>query len=372
MRKFTWTSEMQGQDLSPFGALQTESKKEFSHRGNVRTSSPAAFSLELSGAILFATAAFLLLLAAPRASYSASDSFYHVREVKPNVYVWVAEDVMDDEGDPQFSRAGNAGFIITPDGVVVIDTTNSPFNARALLYEIRQRTDLPVRYVINTGATPDVMLGNESFADFKPVILATPSAALAMRQYRNEFPVRIEGSWQLEASMRGIHPTPANQTFNKEMAIPLPGQPIKVISLGHNTAPGDAAVYLPQSKVLFLGDVYENEYVPRLGSADITHWLKTLKKIESWNVDVYVPGHGQPSGKAQVQDFGHFLEWLSGQVHAGMQKGMTLQQIQNDLVPFQNFHWHAPELETEAVASVYHLLKRQSKEVTSTAKAAIP
>lgn len=331
-----------------------------------------AFHLEFSALILFAAAAFFLLLAAPRASFSASDSFYHVREIKPNVYVWVAEDVMDNEGDPKYTLAGNAGFIITPDCVVVVDTTNSPFNGRALLYEIRQRTDLPVCYVINTGASPDVMLGNESFDFFKPVILATPQAAMAMRKYRDKFPDRIEDSWQFAASVRGIHPIPANKTFTGEMTLPLSGQPIKVIDLGHNKAPGDAAVYLPQSKVLFLGDVYENKYIPRLGTADISHWLKTLKKVESWNVDVYVPGHGHPSGKAQVQQFGNFLDWISTQVHSEMQKGKTLQQIQNDLVPFQNFHWRAPELESKAVASVYHLLKRQGKKVESTAKDAIP
>ncbi|MEJ2009348.1 MAG: MBL fold metallo-hydrolase [Acidobacteriota bacterium] len=312
-----------------------------------------------------------LLLAMSRAIFPAEDSFYHVREIKPNVFVWIGEDILTQEGDPKFNRAGNAGFIITPDGVVVVNTTNSPFNARSLLYEIRQHTDLPVRYVINTGASPDVMLGNESFVDFKPAILSTPQAALAMRNYRDKLPERIEDDWKFAASMRGIHPTPPTQTFSGgETTLPLSGQPIKLINFGDNTGPGDAAVFLPQSKVLFLGNIFENEYIPRIGAANIDNWIQTLRKVESWDVDLYIPGHGQPAGKARVLEFRHFLEWLSGQVRAGLEKGKSLEQLQNDLVPFRNIHWHAPELEPEAVAAVYRALARHSSQVSSPAKSA--
>ena len=360
---------MKRQDSAASRSAEKQLRVKSLSRGIARSASPVALSLKLSATILLALSAFFLLLM-PRAVLPAGDSFYHIREINPHVFVWIADDVLDQEGDPKFNRAGNAGFIITQDGVVVVNTTNSPFNARALLYEIRQHTDLPVRYVINTGATPDVMLGNESFTDFKPDILATPEATSAMMHYRDEFPARLEDDWRFEVSMRGVHPTPPNHTFINQTTVPLSGQPIKVINLGDNTAPGDAAVYLPQSKVLFLGNVFENEYIPRIGSANIDNWIKTLHKVESWDVDIYVPGHGQPAGKAQVLEFRHFLEWLSGQVRSGLQKGKTLEQLQNDLVPFPNIHWHAPELESEAVAAVYRSLTRHNNEASSSPKSA--
>jgi cyclase len=361
------------QDLAPSRAPQNRLRGGFGPFGFVRSAwfqDPASDKPVVAS--LFSIFALLFLLAAPRNAAAADGDFYHVREVKPNVFVWVAEDILDQEGDPQYNRAGNAGFIITRDGVVVVNTTNTPFNARALLYEIRQRTELPVRYVINTNASPDVMLGNEAFEDFKPVILSTPEAALAMRQYQEAFSSRIEGDWKIAASMRGIHPVPPTQTFDKETTLQLGGQQIKLISLGDNISPGDAAVYLPGSKVLFLGNVFENEYIPRIGSANIDHWIETLHQVESWDVDVYVPGHGQPSGKAGVQEFGQFLAWLSGQVRSGLQRSMTLPQIQNSLVPFQKVHWHAPELESEAVAAIYRLLVKQKNQISSSSESANP
>jgi len=303
---------------------------------------------------------------------AANDSFYHIKEIKPNVFVWVAEDVLNQEGDPDFDRAGNAGFIITQDGVVVVNTTNSPFNARALLYEIRKRTDQPVRYVIDTSASPDMMLGNEAFEDFKPVIISTRQAARAMADYKKAFPGRVGGDWKIAARMRGIHPLPANKVFDKELTLHVGGQDIRVIDLGDNASPGDAAVYLPGSKVLFLGNVFENEYIPRIGSANMDNWIATLRKVGSWDVDVFVPGHGQPAGKAQVQRFQGFLEWLYGRVRSGYQQGKSLSQIQGEMVPFQNLHWHAPELESEAVAGVYRALAKKSDQASSSAKTPSP
>ena len=321
---------------------------------------------------LFAVLGLLLVFAAPRPVFPANDSFYHIQEINPHVFVWVAEDILNQEGDPQFNRAGNAGFIITQDGVVVVNTTNSPFNARALLYEIRKRTDQPVRYVINTSASPDAMLGNEAFADFSPVILSTPQAAEQMQNYRKQFPARLDRDWKFAVGMRGIHPLPPTQTFDKDTTLDVGGQQIKLINLGDNTAPGDAAVYLPQSKVIFLGNVFENDYIPRIGSANLNQWIETLQKVVSWNCSVYVPGHGLPAGAVQVQHFQQFLEWLSGQVRLGIQRGKSLQQIQDELVPFQSVHWHAPELEDEAVTGIYRFLMREDKQASSSAGTTSP
>ncbi len=332
-----------------------------------RFSSPAARLSGLLFPLCFAALGLLLVFAAPRTVFPSNDSYYHIQEINPHVFVWVGEDILNQEGDPQFNRAGNAGFIITQDGVVVVNTTNSPFNARALLYEIRKRTDQPVRYVINTSASPDAMLGNEAFADFGPVILSTPQAAEQMRNYRKEFPARLDRDWKFAVSMRGIHPLPPTQTFDKDTTLDVGGQEIKLITLGENTAPGDAAVYLPQSKVVFLGNIFENDYIPRIGSANLKQWIETLQKVVSWDANVYVPGHGLPAGAVQVQHFQQFLEWLSGQVRLGIQRGKSLQQIQDQLVPFQSVQWHAPELEGEAVTAIYRLLTREDNQASSSA-----
>jgi hypothetical protein len=59
--------------------------------------------------------AFCLL---PSALGLAVGWLYKIQEVKPHIFVWVSDDVLDLEGDPQFDRPGTAGFIVTSEGVV--------------------------------------------------------------------------------------------------------------------------------------------------------------------------------------------------------------------------------------------------------------
>jgi glyoxylase-like metal-dependent hydrolase (beta-lactamase superfamily II) len=260
----------------------------------------------------------ILLLSALCLLLSASLVFalrgrYAVTEVKPHVFVWVPEDIHDFDGDPRFSLPGTAGFVIGPQGVVVVNTTNSPFHAREVLYEIRERTDQPVRYVIDTDARGDHMLGNEAFVDERPTIIASSAAAAAMRAYRLDIAQRMdaegEPGFRMRERMRGIHFTLPTETIDKDLTIGVGGEEIRMLLTGAGPSPGSLVVFLPQSKVLFLGDLYENGFIPKLQGVDLEKWAAYLRTVESWDVDVYVPGHGAPGDKKSLAEFLKFLEW---------------------------------------------------------------
>ncbi len=297
------------------------------------------------------------LLPTPRL-LSAGRTLYEVREVKPKVFVWIPEDVLDQEGDPQFSRPGTAGFVVASNAVVVVNTTNSPFHARELLYEIRQRTDLPVRYVINTDADPDQMLGNEVFVDQNATIISSSPAQAAMRRYRDDLARRLEEdeNWRLQGRMRGIHPTLPNQVFDAEMTLRVGSQEILIRRVAEGGMSGDAVVYLPAEKVLFLGRLFTNGYFPRLTSIDIERWIGVLRELESWDVDVYVPGHGPPGDKKQLAEFRGYLEWLIEEVQSRREQGKTLAEIRREVKPLEHYHWSARELGMRAVEEVYRQL----------------
>jgi len=286
---------------------------------------------------------------------------YEVREIKPHVFVWVPDDVLDLEGDPQFSRAGTCGFIITPAGVIVVNTSNTPFHGRELLYEIRQRTDLPVRYVINTDSHADQMLGNEAFVDQQAIIVSSSLAAVEMRQYAHTLARRLreDENWRLQARMRGIHPTMPAQTFDREMSIRLGGQEIRLVSMGGAHSTGDAVAYLPAAKVLFLGHLFENGFFPRLASSDARQWVEILRQLEAWDVETYVPGHGPPGDKKQLAEFRGFFEWLLAEVETRIQQGKSLEEVRRELNPAETFRWSARELAPRAIEEVYRQLEQE-------------
>jgi glyoxylase-like metal-dependent hydrolase (beta-lactamase superfamily II) len=285
-----------------------------------------------------------------------STGLYQLREVKPNIFVWIADDVIDLESDPEFTRAGNAGFFITPEGVVVVDTTNSPFHARELLYEIRQRTEAPVRYVINTSAAGDEMLGNEVFVDQQATLISASAAQAQMRKYQQELARRMddeETGWRLQARMRGFHVTPTTQTFEGQMTLRTGGQEIRLFSLLRD---GEAAVYLPGARTVFLGSLYQNKYFPYINSRDVHRWIEALRQAETWDVDTYIPAHGEPGSKKDLAEFRGFLEWLVTQVGGRLKQGKSLAQVKKELQLPETFHWHAPDVAPDAVEAVYKQL----------------
>lgn len=298
----------------------------------------------------------------------AAGGRYEVREVKPGVFVWIPEDIIDQDGDARFNRAANAGFVVTTEGVLVVNTTNTPFHAREVLYEIRRHTEQSVKYVVTTGPEADEMLGNEVFADLQATIISTPAAQAGIRAYRQELERDLEGDdLKLQARMRGIHPTAPTRTFDGATALRLGNQDIRLVTFTGTASTGEAAVYLPGSKVLFLGDLYANAYFPSIGSRDLGGWIETLRQVEAWDAEVFVPGHGLPSGKKEVSDFRQFLEWLVAEVRTRYQEGKTLQQVKGELLPFSSYHWHAPEVGPRAVEAVYQQLTVASLKPAPTA-----
>ena len=308
----------------------------------------------------------------------AAGWLYKVQEVKPNVFVWIGEDVLDLEGDPQFDRAGTAGFILTPEGAIVVNTTNSPFHGRELLYEIRHHSELPVRYVIDTDSGGDQMLGNEAFTDQQATLISSAKTREEIVNYRKLLARRLAGEddqGKLQIRMRGFHITVPSETFDSEMSLRLGGQEIKLQCLLNNGPGDDAVVYLPAEKVLFLGDLFQNEYFPRIDSRKLHEWIDALRQVEGWDVEVYVPGHGAPGGKKELAEFRQFLEWFGKEIETRCQEGKSLGEVKHELGPLlEKYNWHAPELVSGDLEAVYKQMvkKEPSKSAASQPTAQAP
>ena len=300
-------------------------------------------------------AAFCLL---PSAYCPAAGWLYKVQEVKPNVFVWVSDDFLDLDGDPQFDRAGTAGFIVTSEGVVVVNTTNSPFHGRELLYEIRHHSEQPVRDVIDTNSSGEQMLGNEVFTDEQATLISSAKTQQEILQYRQLMAHRLadaEDKWKLQVRMRGFHITVPTQTFSGPMSLRMGGQEIKLLSLLRNGSGDDAVVHLPAAKVLFLGELFQNSYFPRIESRNVHDWIDTLRQVEKWDVEVYVPGHGTPGGKKELAEF-------AKEVETRIQEGKSISEVKREVGPLvEHYKWHAPELISEEVEALYKQTKTPRK-----------
>ena len=193
----------------------------------------------------------------------------------------------------------NAGFVITPAGVVVIDALGSPALAQRLLGEIRKHTDQPVTHVILTHYHADHIYGLQTFKATGARILTHEAA----REYLNSDTARL----RLEASRKDLAPwidgntrlLPADEWLPGDTELVVGGVRLQIRHVGPSHTPEDEVVYLPQEKVLFAGDLVFRGRIPFVGQADSGRWIKALDKLLAFDTGVIVPGHGPMSSQAR-------------------------------------------------------------------------
>ncbi|MHB1214114.1 MAG: MBL fold metallo-hydrolase [Thiobacillus sp.] len=235
-------------------------------------------------------------------------------------------------------HTSNAGFVVTPDGVVVFDALGTPALGYRLLQRIREVTDKPVKYVVVSHYHADHIYGLQAFKEHAgaPIVLAQQSTlgyvgGTAASQGE-------DAARRLEQRRQALFPwvdektyiVAPDQVFDKETSFELGGIRFDVKHLGPAHAPGDSVMLVKNYEVLFSGDVIYGGRVPFLDSpeTDVRRWLAGLDYIAGLKDRVHyiIPGHGTMSRDAR-QAVKATRDYLS-YVREAMAKAVR------DLVPF--------------------------------------
>lgn len=251
----------------------------------------------------------------------------------------------------------NSGFIITQDGVVVVDSQMNPELAQGMLAEIRKVTDKPLLYLINTHFHGDHVFADHVFTGVKAIIAHEyTKQVLAERgdSLLNEFKKFVG-----EEASQGIRITLPTQTIKAEKTLlEVKGQTIELLYLGKGHTDGDIVVYLPKERIAFTGDLVYVERLPWLADADTREWLITLKKLKALNIDTMVPGHGRVGNKDSIVQFEHYLTDLRAEVFKSYLKGTPLDEAKKtiQLPPYQKYLKYREWLPFN-IEYVYHEIK---------------
>ena len=195
----------------------------------------------------------------------------------------------------------NAGFVVTDDGVVVVDALGSPELASELLAEIKRITPQPVRYVVATHYHADHIYGLQTFKAAGAKVLAHASA----REYLNSDTAqkrlevsRIELVPWVNAT---THLVPADQWLeDQETRLRVGSFDFVIEHVGSAHTPEDVVVYVPQLGVLFAGDLFFRGRIPFVGQADSRLWIASLNRLMKYQPKIVVPGHGPTSTDPMV------------------------------------------------------------------------
>ena len=235
--------------------------------------------------------------------------------------------------------ANNAtfGFVVTSDGVVLIDSGGSRAGAAAIASKIAGVTDMPVIAVINSGGQDHRWLGNGYFKERGARIIAS-AAAVADHRERTQDQFFMLSNLVGEAGMAGTEAVYADEVFDDDLQLEIGGVRFELDVVGPAHTPGDSLVWLPQDKVLFTGDVvYVGRMLGVLGFSHSGNWVEAFETAEALGPEFLVPGHGPATDVATArQDTYNYLVFLRDAVTAFMDDGGDIMDIGSiDQSPFE-------------------------------------
>lgn len=259
------------------------------------------------------------------------------KPVAPNVYAFVG----DTDGRTYENQALNAnlGLVVTPAGALLIDSGASFLGAKQIAEAAQKVSAQPIKWVINTGGQDHRWMGNGYFVSQGAEIMAHANAQADMTargpvHLRNNAPVLKEKLAGTEVVL------PTRWLTEADTTLQLGGVTVQVVHRGGGHTPGDSMVWLPQSGVVFTGDVV---YVDRiLGMHPVSKtktWAQSFAALEALKPQVVVPGHGRVTDLAQAQkDTGALLAALREHMGAAVKNWTDMDAAVKsfDAAPFKH------------------------------------
>ncbi len=315
---------------------------------------------------LFSSRSFLCLITFTLAAVShlalADSSISRTRTVTKlaeNVY-----EIRHPDAPDTFPQ-GNTTVVIGEKFVLVVDSCLMPSSAQEDIEQIRKWTNKPVTYLVNTHWHFDHTLGNATYAaafpgiqivaqrattkmvaGFNPgAVLRYPSRAEFYKKIldsgklpdgsaltdarRRDVERSFNGTSVVVAELKGATQLPPNVVFDHELDIDLGNRPVQIKFLGRGNTAGDTVVYLPNEKILAMGDLLDHPVPYFYGGFFPLDFVETLRAALKLNVETIVPGHGEIlHGTAYVQQVMDFLTAVNHEVEKELNESKTAAEIE--------------------------------------------
>ena len=212
-----------------------------------------------------------------------------IQKVTETVYAIVGS--LEQRSEENLANNATFGVVVTSEGVVLVDTGGSWLGAEALHAAVREITDQPVKFVINSGGQDHRWIGNDYWQQQGAQVIASNEA---VADHKDRGSVQMTGlSVLLGDNLAGTVPAYADITFDTEYSFDLGGVAFEITYAGQAHTPGDSFVWVPSASTVFTGDIVYMERI--LGIGDQSHsgtWIEVFEAVAALNPTHVVPGHG--------------------------------------------------------------------------------
>ncbi len=255
-------------------------------------------------------------------------------------------------------RGCNSSFVVTSEGVVVIDTPMVPSEAREWREEAKRHGE--IIYVINNEPHNDHVAGDCWFTGSK--LVAHEGSRRVMEKMgpsdmEEQMGMIAPDALPLE---KGFHYRLPDITFSEQLTLYSGNHTFHLMHLPGHT-PFETAVYVPDEKVVFTSDNVV-QGMPIMFQATHNEWLASLKKLQQLEVEKVVPGHGKVCDKAYLQVMYDNVKYCIDEVKAALDKGWSLEETKEKVTFYDRFPPLGPgdgmkSMRHNSIAHLYEMLK---------------
>ncbi len=240
-------------------------------------------------------AAFLAVVASATAGEKYPPVSVQVTPIRVTERTWYVQGLQGAASAANEAYNSNAGFVVTDEGVVVVDALGTPSLGNELLKAIRRITPKPVRRVIVTHYHADHFYGLQPFKDAGAEVWAHRGSLDYLTggegQRRYEQRLQVLAPW-VNSKTRLVH---ADRWLDGDESFTLGGVRFEVQHFGPAHSPEDLVVVVPQEGVVFSGDILFKGRIPFVGAADSKAWLARIGRLIDLKPRLMVTGHGEVS-----------------------------------------------------------------------------
>ncbi|MCG6862139.1 MAG: MBL fold metallo-hydrolase [Chromatiaceae bacterium] len=221
-----------------------------------------------------------------------------------------------------------SGFVVTDEGVVLVDPGGTYRGAAAIDALVKQVTDKPVMVVINSGGQDHRWLGNGYFKERGARIIAS-EAAVQDQRARTQDQLFMLGNLVGVEALEGTEPVYADEVFENTKGFTLGGVTFELRRVGPAHTPGDTLVWLPRKRIVFTGDVvFVSRMLGVLPHSSSRGWIEAFDTMAALEPAVVIPGHGPPTSLTEARkDTRDYLTFLRDSVEAFMESGGDITDI---------------------------------------------
>jgi cyclase len=229
----------------------------------------------------------------------------------------------------------NSTIILSQDGVVLIDSGQSPKDSHMVMAAVKKLTSQPVRYIIHTEPHPDHAMGDFVFSP-PALVIGHAGSTDSMKASESFSPARIEkqmlSSPEMREAFNGFRLITPHIEYRDKLSLKAGERALELYYLKNVHSEADTAIWLPQERVLFTAaSVGVKRFGNHRPSVSIPDTLSAIKMMKALNPEVVIPGHGGPGTTKILDDMESYYNKLMDGVRQMVQEGKSLDEIKKDL-----------------------------------------